>query len=498
MKPWTLAGTTAVLALMAANAALADVTPEDVWQNLQDFYQASGNTVTTGSAARDGDTLVITDLKAVLDENGTTGETVIPEIRLRDMGDGSVEVTLSDEVSFTTSTAAIDDAPALDTTGSMKMPGMTGIVSGTPEAMTYAFTAPSTDIQIAFSEDQKPAGTVGILLSDMTSTYALAGAADAPTLDGSFAAASAALTLAVSGDDGSDVTGVLNAADLSAKMVGNFIGMEQDDLAVALTKGFALDSSFGYGATNYEIDFTDESGPSKLVGGSEGGAFQVAMDAARMLMSGGGKNVAVTITSAQLPFPELKLAYAESGFALTMPLTKGDAPQEFTFLTKLVDLTVSDEVWAMFDPTASLPRDPATVVIDTKGTATLSTDLMADTTDGADPMSQAALNSLDVTELRAKFAGAELTGNGAFTFDNTDLETYDGIPVPTGKLDLALTGGNTLLDKLVAMGLVSDDEAMGARMMMAMFANPGDGEDSLTSVLEFKDKGFFANGQQLQ
>ncbi|MEY3533709.1 MAG: hypothetical protein RI979_1733 [Pseudomonadota bacterium] len=34
--------------------------------------------------------------------------------------------------------------------------------------------------------------------------------------------------------------------------------------------------------------------------------------------------------------------------------------------------------------------------------------------------------------------------------------------------------------------------------MIAMFANPGAGEDELTSVLEFKDKGFFANGQQLQ
>ena len=55
-----------------------------------------------------------------------------------------------------------------------------------------------------------------------------------------------------------------------------------------------------------------------------------------------------------------------------------------------------------------------------------------------------------------------------------------------------------LLDALVSMGMLSEDDAMGARMMIAMFANPGAGEDELTSVLEFKDKGFFANGQQLQ
>jgi len=39
---------------------------------------------------------------------------------------------------------------------------------------------------------------------------------------------------------------------------------------------------------------------------------------------------------------------------------------------------------------------------------------------------------------------------------------------------------------------------MGARMMMGMFARPGDGPDTLTSTLEFKDKCFFANGMRLQ
>jgi hypothetical protein len=36
-------------------------------------------------------------------------------------------------------------------------------------------------------------------------------------------------------------------------------------------------------------------------------------------------------------------------------------------------------------------------------------------------------------------------------------------------------------------------------MMMGLFAKPIDGqEDALTSTLEFKDKGFYANGQRLQ
>lgn len=494
MKPWTLAGTTAVLALVAANAALADVTPEEVWQNWQDFYASSGSTITTGSAERDGDTLVVTDFKASVETDGATSDTMIAEIRLRDTGDGSVEVTMSDEASFTSSSPAVDGGKAMGATGSVKMPGLVGIVSGTGDDMAYEFTAPSVDIAVEPSEDGVPVGKVGFLLSDTVSTYQVSGPAEAKQLDGTFEAATAAINLEVK-DDTTNLVGSLNAADLSGEMTGDLTGVEEEEIADALAMGFAFESGLSYGALNYEFDITDDTGPSRLVGGSEGGAFQVAMDAARIMLTGGGKKVAATFSGSQLPFPEVKLSYAESGFNLTMPIGKSDTPQDFSFLTKLVDLQVSEEVWGMFDPTGALPHDAATVVIDASGKALVKSDLMA-TPEGTPP--DAELHALTLNELTARIAGAELTGKGALTFDNTDLTTYEGVPAPTGTVDLKLVGGNTLLDKLVAMGLVAEEQAMGARMMIAMFANPGAGADELTSTLEFKDKHFYANGQQLQ
>ena len=86
-----------------------------------------------------------------------------------------------------------------------------------------------------------------------------------------------------------------------------------------------------------------------------------------------------------------------------------------------------------------------------------------------------------------------------FTFDNTDLTTFDGMPAPTGEVNLSLVGGNGLLDKLIAMGLVPEEEAMGMRMMMGMFAVPGDGEDTLNSKIEVKGDGqILANGQRIK
>ncbi len=494
MKMWKLAGSAAALALIAANPVLADVTPEDVWQSWQDVMATSGSTVTTGSVERDGDTLIVTDVKAAFDGDEGKGETTISEIRLRDRGDGTVEVILAEEASFTSASPGIDGGKPFGASGTVKMPGLVGTVSGSPDDMAYVFDMPSVEAALTPIEDGKPAGKIMVLLSAATSSYHLSGPATAKLLDGSFGASSAALSF--EGTEGENsFSGTLNAADLAGTIKSNSAGMEEPEFSNALAKGFALDMGLSLGALNYDFDISDTAGPSKLVGGSQGGSFQLAVDASRMLLSGSGQAVEATFSSAELPFPEVKLSYAESGFNLTMPLSKAEAAQDFALLYKVVDLQVSDEIWGLFDPTGVLPHDPATLVIDTAGQARLKSDLLG-TAEGTPP--DAELLSLDIKDITARMAGAELTGKGAFTFDNTDLTTYGGAPAPTGTLDMMLTGGNALLDKLVSMGLVAEDQAMGARMMIAMFAKAGEGEDVLTSTLEFKDKHFYANGQQLQ
>jgi len=73
------------------------------------------------------------------------------------------------------------------------------------------------------------------------------------------------------------------------------------------------------------------------------------------------------------------------------------------------------------------------------------------------------------------------------------------MPAPTGVANLALSGANGLMDKLIQMGLLSDNDAMGARMMMGMMAVAGDGEDTLKSKIEVTDDGqILANGQRMR
>jgi hypothetical protein len=183
-----------------------------------------------------------------------------------------------------------------------------------------------------------------------------------------------------------------------------------------------------------------------------------------------------------------------------MPIAQGEVAKDFALQTKLQGLTVSDMLWSMIDPGATLPRDPATLNISLKGKAKPLVDLL-------DPDKMAMMGqkppfevtALDVEALHLSVAGAEFKGDGALTFDNTKPPMLGGVaPMPTGKLNLSLTGANALLGKLQALGLVDQQITMTFGMMAGMLAKPGPTPDSLTSEVEFTEGGqVLTNGNPL-
>jgi PPE-repeat protein len=191
---------------------------------------------------------------------------------------------------------------------------------------------------------------------------------------------------------------------------------------------------------------------------------------------------------------------AEIGFKLDMPIQKSDEEQPFAFGLRLGDFTMPDTLWGLFDPAAILPRDPATIFVDVTGKAKVLFDMMdpeaAETFEDEAP---GELNALTINELLISAVGAKLSGTGDFTFDNSDTQSFDGIPAPSGSASLQLAGANALLDRLIQMGIMSDSDAMGARMMMGMLAVPGDAPDTLKSDIEINDQGHItANGQRIK
>ncbi|MCE6959951.1 DUF2125 domain-containing protein [Cereibacter sphaeroides] len=504
----TLAGSTALVTVVAAGAASADVTPEQVWQNWQELGASFGQTLTASNQSRSGDTLKLEDVRIHFAQEGTLVEGVIPEMNLTQRGDGTVEITMSPEfpMEMTIENPPEEGKPAPAPTKldlSLRQPGLVMVAGGDDSMSTLDLDAPSTMVAVT-GVDGVAAETMNLVaevsLSDVAGKYRTEGT-DTRAITNDFTASVAEMTFAMTDpEQGGRVNLRASATDLKGTSSGTMVGpLGMTDIAAALRAGAASNGQFTYGPATMEFDFEDATDKAKGSASAASGHLNVAMNGDRLAYGGGNKGVSLTVSGSQIPFPQFNMSYAEAAFDLLAPVVKSEVAQDFRLLTKLVDLKISDEIWSMFDPQAQLPRDPATLVIDTKGKAKLDVDLLDPTAvEKLGDTAPGQLEALEVDELKLTIAGAALTGRGGFTFDNSDTTTFDGMPAPSGRLDLKLVGGNGLIDKLVAIGIVPQDQAMAARMMLGMFARPADGEDTMTSTLEFKDKGFFANGQRLQ
>jgi hypothetical protein len=487
-----------------ATSASADVTPQEVWDSWQAMLTSAGQELTIGNTADSGSAVEVTDVSVTQkDQMGGSASISFDKLTFTDNGDGTVSVAMPESYPLMLAFPSEADGP-----GSMKLtisqPGMAIVAGGSATETSYDFTAPNVTIKLDEITDES--GKVldtqaDMVMTDATAKYVVARDGETTALDMSYAAKGVVLN--VSGTDnsgsGGQGKGTVSLADLTGTTKGNFLGADvMANMAVALNSGFTLDSTMSFGAMTADLDITEASGPTKMTAIATGGAFNLALDKNRMNYGTSLNGAKFTVSGAEIPFPQVELAFAESGFSVLLPVSKSDSPQDFSFLTKLVDFTVSEDIWAMVDPGGALSREPATVIVDLKGTGFWLKDIMDPSVqmDGMEPPGE--LHSLDILQVLAKAAGAEVSATGGLAFDNTDLATFGGMPRPDGKITIGIKGVNQLIDNLISLGIIREEDAMGFRMGLAMFARPGAGPDELTSEIEFKEGGLFANGQRLQ
>ncbi len=499
----TFKGGTLLAALLVSTAAQAQLTADQVWTNWKAVSAASGQTVTAASETREGDTLAIRGLTIVSTFDGGSINGTIEAANFRELDDGTVEVTMSPDYPVVVNSTDSDGRKSVVNIA-VRQPDLKIIASGSEAETRYDFTAPFVKAVVSdvTVEDKPIEMTLQVDVTALGGSYLLT-AATPKQLASSITADSAAVMLAMTDPEtGGKINMKGNISDLAGISTANLLDAAMmADMPQALKAGFATDGSLTYGAGSFEFDVVEAADMAKGSATIGSGNIALALDADRLSYGVGSKDVAISLSGSWSPLPSVAMSYDEAAFNLLMPINKSDVPGDFAILTKLVDFTLSDDVWSLLDPEKILPRDPATIVLDARGKANWAVDIMAP--DGAEELvgdtMPVRLHALDLTNLTLKAAGAEATGDGAFTFDNADTTTFPGVPLPTGQLNLKIVGANGLVDKLVQMGLLPEDQAMNARMMMGLFANAVEGsDDTLTSTLEFKEKGVFVNGQRLQ
>lgn len=266
----------------------------------------------------------------------------------------------------------------------------------------------------------------------------------------------------------------------------------------AVDQGMGLTLAMSQGkSTSYSSD-DNSFMPMTIAMNMEPGHASLSLDKSSFAMSSVTDAIALKVGTAMFETP-VDVSFGRTAFGVKLPVQAVAEAGDYALTLELADLTLDPAVWNMFDSQNQLDHGPAQLKIDLSGKAKADIITMAMENDLSDeenlPAAMPEVQSLDINDLLVKVAGGMLTGNGNFTFDNST-----GMPQPVGTAEFVLKGANRVFDGLVSMGMMTEEDLSGARMMLMMFGNPVEGEeDTLQSKVEAKaDGSIFVNGQQMQ
>jgi hypothetical protein len=191
----------------------------------------------------------------------------------------------------------------------------------------------------------------------------------------------------------------------------------------------------------------------------------------------------------------MQISAADAIVVLSVPLDNVDESKPAGYKVALSGLNLSDQVWAMFDPTAVLPRDEINLDIDLLASLRWLKKISEIDVNNTEKEPPFVVDSAEIKSLNLTIAGAELQTSGSMLMDNSQFP-----PVPEGKVNISLKGAQGLMGKLTEIGLLPAQNAMMIQGMTAMFFRPSEGgEDHLTSVIEMtKDGQIMANGMPIK
>ncbi|WP_416915060.1 MAG: DUF2125 domain-containing protein [Roseicyclus sp.] len=489
--------TLSALALFLATPAMA-VTAEELWAEWQSQAAALGQTMTADEVVPGNGTLTLRGFRTTFADEDVATVGRLEQIVMTEAGDGSVSIDLSDVYEITITFEDLPGAPPVNLGVNVIMPDLAMTASGDAGARLYAYSASRITIEdgpITGGNGAPPTIDMMIGIDSMTATYEIDGSNPeniAYVTDTQIGGVAGALDiLPPPGEEGSlKLVFSLGATTASgAGRLGNLAA-----LAAApdtIPTDFAINGDFTYADASMDLTFAHPRDAFQVFASNAGGSMSATVSDSLVDYRITATGSATHFASPELPVPvDFSVGSAEIAFSL--PLAAAAAPQPMSARLAYRDVTVGPQVWAMADPAGSFPRDPITVIADLTGSLQILTDLMAvDPTDmGAPP---AELRDVTLNELQLSVGGASLTGTGSATF------APGPIPMPVGSVNLQLAGGNALMDRLQASGLVPIEQIAMARGLLGAFTRPGATPDTLETTIQFTEGGgISANGVPLQ
>jgi len=494
-----------------ATTAIADITAPDVWGDWRAYIESMGYVV-TATESPSGNILRVDDITVEI-TNGPNIEKMtlhLGSFEFLETGDGTVEVMMP-----AVTPIALDVTPkssiekpahiAFDFTQS----GQRMIVSGDASEMEYSYTADTfgvnlTELEVDGEKFDQTAAQFALVGNAVKSLTKVTGD-ELRSYVQDLSIGNISYNLLFKSPDGVEAMQMDNRYQDLAFTSTSTLPQNSDTLAGNITPfisaGFAFNGELSTQENETKMEIVSAEGTTKVKSNAANSSLLMDMSADGIRYLASTQQVQMGAEIAGLPFP-LFAEMENAGFEFRTPLLKSDDPQDFKLAFDMTDFTMSDIIWALFDPSEQLPRDAATIALDLSGKAKVLFDLFD--TEKLEQLAQSGTIPGEVSELKIDrmtidAVGAQINATGDVTFDNTDKITLPGFPKPVGDINIDVAGANGLMDKLVAMGLLPSEQVMGARMMMGMFTVAGDTPDTLKSKIEFTQEGqVLANGQRLK
>ncbi|SPF78972.1 hypothetical protein ALP8811_02906 [Aliiroseovarius pelagivivens] len=500
-------------ATLLPGSAFADLSANDVWQHFQQSSASVGGTLSAKMSERgDGLALESVTFNLTLPFDSGMVSMDLGAFDLIDMGDGRVEMVLPEKELYAL-TYTDTDGESFSGNVSMSHQGFTNTFSGSPEEIVFDQKADRLDLEFDINglpEEIQGFAMNGSYLGLVGQSVTRTGEMISSDVTFSVEEQNITVSQTMSFDDAGPLTveSVLKSARMegSMRMVSPTTGIDLANLAKSLRDGFEMEA-------NYLIDsyssnqVTSQGGTVMMAQSTSAKNYDTTMkvDATGVVISGPADDLRIEMETPMMPGLPLGGNIASVTATMQAPLLADNSFGPVAFNLDLNGLTLDDMVWAMGDPAGALPRDPIHLTLDLSGTLKHNVEWLdfanvEASLEALGDLLPVEPGSATLNALRLSAVGAEITGEGAFTFDSSDLETFDGFPRPEGKLTLRAKGLTALSQKLEQVGIPAE-QIVGSMMMLDMFtaADTANGDDARVTEIEVTaDGSVFSNGMQLK
>lgn len=486
------------IALAAASPAMAETSAAELWAEWQAQAEAAGQIVTADVTETDNG-LTLSNFATVYEDEtiGTRG--TIDEIALVENADGTVSVSYSELYSMVFTFVVEPGDPPGNIELLLRHENLEMTVSGAAGARNYSYSADRitvTEGRIWGGDGEPPVINLDMAMTDIDTTYNVTGT-DPATMrfasDGSLGGLTLAVEITPAPPEEGELKAGLVIGPMQATSAGTLLSLtNMNQLEGTLPEGFELSGTTTYGPMGLEMRLNAPDEGFEAVYSNDGGTIGASVSPDAITYDIAASGARAMITGVEIPVP-VEVSVGSSELVLSIPMAASDTPQDMALRLGIQDLMVGESLLGTVDPGQALPRDPASLLFDATGQVQLFVDLM-----GLDPETMGGppgeLRAITVNELNLSVGGAELSGTADFSFAPGQL-----IPMPVGQADLQLSGGNALMEALVAGGLVPAAQSGMIMGMANVFARPGPAPDTLETTVEFGANGSItANGVPLQ